>query len=219
MALPFSFTGNVTPAGEELDADLAALGALTPIPCTVSGTSTITLTPNTNTPTVVGYAPYTQFTGVASSTNTGPVTAQVGSLASLGIYKDVGTGPQLLTGKEIVANTKLWLMYDPALNSGAGGFHLISPVAMTTRDNFTVASISIGAIPPFQGSTATVLLPGTSIGDIITLGFPSSASIGLSWQGYVNNAGTITINVFNLFSLATVTPNSGIYSIQSRGFT
>jgi hypothetical protein len=219
MALPTAFTGNVAPTGEELDADLAALGALTPIPCTIAGTNTITLTPNANTPTVVAYAPYTQFTGIAAGTNTGPVTAQVGSLASLNVYKDTINGPVQLSGSEIVLNTKLILMYDPTLNTGAGGFHLVGTVASTTRDHTTTASISITAIPPFTGSTATVLLAGSSIGDIVSLGFPSLASIGLSWQGYVNNAGTITLNVFNLFSLATVTPNVGVYTINTRGFT
>jgi hypothetical protein len=219
MPLPTAFTGNVTPTGEELDGDLAALGALTPIPCVAAGTNTITLIPDANTPTVTAYASFTQFTAVAAGTNTGPVTAQVGSLASLSVYKDTADGPVPLTGGEIVLNTKLWLMYDPALNSGAGGFHLISPVGLVTRNLHTTASISITAIPPFSGSTATVLLAGCSIGDIVTLGFPSLASIGLSWQGYVNNAGTITLNVFNLFSLATVTPNVGVYTLETRGFT
>ena len=220
MALPTAFTGNVTPTGEELDGDLAALGALTPIPCTASGTNAITLTPNANTPTVTAYAPYSQFTAIAAGTNgAGGVTAQVGSLASLNVYKDVGSGPQPLTGKEIVLNTKLWLMYDPTLNSGAGGFHLISPIPSTTRDLTTTASISLAALAPFTGTVSTVLLPGTSIGDIVSLGFPSLVSIGLAWSGYVNNAGTVTLTVFNLFSVATVTPNPGFYTINARGFT
>lgn len=220
MSLPTTFTGNITPTGEELDGNFAAVGALVPIPCAVSGTNVITLTPNANTPALTAYAPYSQFTGIAAGTNgAGGVTAQVGSLSPLGVYKDSQAGPIALSGKEIVLNTKLWLMYDPTLNSGAGGFHLISPVALSTRDLTTTASISITAIPPFSGSTATVALGGCSIGDIVSLGFPSLSSIGLAWSGYVNNAGTVTLNVFNLFSVATVTPNAGVYTVNARGFT
>ena len=220
MALPTAFTGNVTPTGEELDGNLAALGALTPIPCTASGTNVITLTPNANTPTVTAYAAYSQFTAVAAGTNGGGgVTAQIGSLAALNVYKDSQGGPIALTGKEIVLNTKLWLMYDPTLNSGAGGFHLISPVTLSTRDLTTTASISLAGLAPFTGTVAAVLLAGTSIGDIVTLGFPSLVSIGLAWNGYVNNAGTVTLTVFNLFSVGTVTPNPGFYTVNARGFT
>jgi len=219
MALPTQFTGNTSPTGEELDADLAALGALTPIPCTASGSNVIALTPNALTPTVTAYAPYSQFTGIAAGTNTGNVTAQVGSLAALSVYKDTINGPVQLTGSEIVLNTKLILMYDPTLNSGAGGFHLVVQVASSTRDHTTTASISLAALAPFTGTLTTIQLGGTSIGDIVSIGFPSLASIGLAWSGYVNNAGTVTLTVFNLFSIATVTPNPGIYTINARGFS
>ena len=218
MALPVVFTGNVNPTGEELDLDLNTLGGLVPTPCTAAGTNTITLTPLANTPTP-SYISFSQYTAVAAATNTGPVTAQVGALAALNVYKDTANGPILLTGMEIVLNTKLWLMYDPALNTGSGGFHLISPPGISTRDHTTTASISLAALLPQSGTTATVLVGGTSIGDIVTLGYPSLVSVGLSWLGYVNNAGTVTLNVFNSFSLATVTPNAGNYTVNTRGYT
>jgi hypothetical protein len=216
MALPFAFTGNVTPTGEELDADLAALGALVPIPCTVAGTNSLTLTPEANTPTPA-YAPYSQYSAIAAATNTTAVVAQVGSLASLAVYKDTNAGPVQLSGQEIVANTKLLLMYDPTLNAGAGGFHLISPAAANVRSHNTVASIALAALGPQSGTIATVPLGGTSIGDVIDIGFPSLVSIGLSWQGYVPNAGTVVLSVFNGTS-GTVTPNPGNYTIATRGY-
>jgi hypothetical protein len=216
MALPFAFTGNTTPTGEQLDADLAALGALTPIPCVVAGSNNISLTPEANTPTPA-YAPYSQYSGIAAATNNGAVTAQVGSLPSLSVYKDTFVGPVLLTGGEIVLNTKLLLMYDPALNSGAGGFHLISPASANVRNHNTVSSISLAALLPNSGTTATVLLGGTSIGDVVDIGFPSLVSVGLSWLGYVPAAGTVTLNVFNT-TPATVTPNAGNYTVATRGY-
>ena len=218
MALPTTFTGNVSPTGEELDANFSALGALTPIPCAVAGTNSITLTPLANTPSVATYANFAQFTGVAPATNTSNVTAAVGSLTGLAVYKDTINGPVLLTGKEIVANTKIILMYDSTLGSGAGGFHLISPPSQVTRDHSTVASISLASLPPQSGESTTVLLGGTSIGDIVSLGFPSLVSIGIIWQGYVNNAGTVTLVAFNA-TAGTVTPNAGNYTIDARGYT
>lgn len=217
MALPFAFTGNTTPTGEQLDADLTALGALTPIPCVVAGTSALTLTPEPNTPTPA-YAPYSQFTGIAAGTNPGAVLAQVGAQPQLSVYKDTVAGPVLLSGREIVFNTKIILMYDPTLGSGAGGFHLIAPPSANTRQGSTTASIALAALLPQSGTTATVLLSPTSIGDIIDIGFPSVASVALAWTGFVNNAGTVTLNAFNM-SAGTVTPPAGIYTVASRGFS
>jgi hypothetical protein len=216
MALPFAFTGNVTPTGEQLDADLAALGALTPIPCVVAGSNNITLTPEPNTP-VPAYAPFSQYSGIAAATNTTAVNAQVGTLASLAVYKDTFAGPVALTGGEIVLNTKVLLMYDPALNSGAGGFHLISPAVPYARTHNTTASIALAALLPQTGTLTTVLLGGTSVGDIVDIGFPASVSVGMSWLGFVNNAGTVTLNAFNM-TAGTVTPNAGTYTIGTRGF-
>lgn len=215
MALPFAFTGNVTPTGEQLDANFAALGALVPIPCGVAGTNAITLTPEADTPTPA-YAPYAQYTGIAAGTNTLAVKAQIGALALLDVYKDTVAGPVLLSGGEIVLNTKLILMYDPALAGGAGGFHLVSPPSANTRVHHTTAAIAFGALLPQTGTTATVLLGGTSVGDIVGIGFPSLVSVGLNWNGYVNNAGTVTLVAFNM-SAGTVTPNAGNYAIETRG--
>lgn len=218
MALPSTFTGNVTPTGEELDANFSALGALTPIPCGVAGTSLITLTPLANTPTVAAYSNYMQFTGVAAGTNVGSVQAVVGSLAQLNVYKDTISGPVLLTGGEIVNNTKLILMYDSTLNSGAGGFHLVGPIASTTRNHTTTASIGLAALLPQTGTTATILLGGTSVGDIVSIGFPALVSVGLSWLGYVGTVGTVTLVAFNCTS-GTVTPNAGTYRVDVTGYT
>lgn len=128
MPLPITFAGLSVATGAELDQNFAALGALTTIPCTVSGTNALALTPLANTPTVSGYANYQAFSCVASATNTGATTAAVGSLAALSVYKDKSTGPTALAGGEIVNHNLITLTYDSALNSGAGGFHLRAPL-------------------------------------------------------------------------------------------
>jgi hypothetical protein len=220
MALPFSFTGNLDPTGEQLDANLAALGKLTPIICGVSGTNSITLTPVANTPSVAAYANYMQFTGVVAATNTGAVTVQVGSLAALNVYKDTVAGPVVLVGGEMVQNTALILMYDSTLNTGSGGFHLISPASMSVRNYNTMATLTFGSIVPNGASTATVTLGGTSVGDIVGIGFPSTPSVGIVFTGFVPNAGSVCISAFNAFwTLATVTPPAGGYRIDTRRYT
>src|SRR5262245_2200225 len=126
MALPFSFSNNTTPTGAQLDADLAALGALTPIPCTVSGTNALVLTPAANCPVINAYANYLQVSGVAVAANTAATTARVGSLPALPVYQTVVGGPLQATGGDLQAGSAFTLMYNSALNSGNGGWHLFS---------------------------------------------------------------------------------------------
>src|ERR1035437_374938 len=113
-----------------LDNNIATLSAAAPISCAVSGTNALTLTQN-----AAGLVPssvltaYTQnqlFNGIASATNTGATTATIGVVGALNVYKDTAAGPVALTGGEIVIGCAFSLRYDSALNTGAGGFHLIS---------------------------------------------------------------------------------------------
>jgi hypothetical protein len=66
-----------------------------------------------------------QFTGIAVNTNTSSVSAVVGTAGLLPVYKDTSGSPALLTGGEIVATCAFGLLYDSALNSSNGGFHLM----------------------------------------------------------------------------------------------
>ena len=125
MALPFLFANVSTLATPALDTNYAALGALTPIPCDVAGTNSLTLAPLASTPTVAAYSNYMQFTGIAVQTNTSSVSAIVNAVALLPVYKDTSGSPAVLTGGEIVATCAFGLLYDSALNSGNGGFHLM----------------------------------------------------------------------------------------------
>lgn len=126
MALPVIFSGLTAPTLPELDQNFAALGALVPIASAISGTNSLSITPAANTPTISAYVNYQPFAGIANGANTGATTAQVGSLATLNVYKDTPGGPVALAGGEIVAGNYVSLIYDSALNSGAGGFHLAS---------------------------------------------------------------------------------------------
>ena len=166
MAIPYLFANVTSATGTQLDANNAALAALTPIPCTVAGSNTLTLTPSTAAPSVAGYANYGIFSAVAISANTGAVTAQVSSLAALNVYKDTAGGPVLLSGGEIRVGNLLVLTYDSALAAGAGGFHLSVPATAATvlgtsafqyNVNATVGSTTLSAGNLLGGSVLTVL--------------------------------------------------------------
>ena len=151
MPLPFIFANASTVTTPQLDANYAALGALTTIPCTVTGTNALTLTGLVNTPTVAAYTNYMAFSAVAVATNTSTTIARLGSLAALNVYKDSTTGPVSLSGGEIVVGNLITLIYDAALNSGAGGLHLQTGPASTA-----------GTFLPLAGGSLTGGLTGTT---------------------------------------------------------
>ena len=151
MALPYTFASQTAPTLAALDLNYAALGALTAIPCTVTGTDALTLTPAANTPAIGAYANYMPFTCVVANDNTGTVTAQIGALASLNVYKDTVSGPAALVAGDLQQSNFLTLTYDSALNSGSGGFHAES------------APIIAGQYLPLTGGTLTGPLIGTAV--------------------------------------------------------
>lgn len=96
--------------------------------CTVTGTNALTLTPRTNVNLPTSYVPNQRIAFTATATSTGSMTAQIGSLAALNIYQPGGT--QAGAGN-IVINTYYELAYDPALNTGSGGWWMVSATAST----------------------------------------------------------------------------------------
>lgn len=169
------FENNTTNSLVALDNNFTTFGALVPIPCSISGTNTLTLTQNAvglvPTPTIQGYSTNMLFTGIAAGNNTGPVQASVGSAGVLNVYNDTPSGPQLLTGGEIIGTNAISLRYDVALNSGAGGFHLASSTASTigpiapsqvTTPLLQASVAQIGSLRVNGNSTLTNLLSGNS---------------------------------------------------------
>lgn len=260
MALPTQFAALTAATGAQLDGNFAALGALTPIPCTASGGDAQVLTPLSNTPTIPAYSNYMQFTAIAAQSNTGAGTGKIGSLAALPIYKASPAGPVPLTGGEIVALIQFVLMYDSALNGGAGGFHLMNCGVVTagggsingplvgtgsmatvtypaavfslasvtrlsigggnpiTRQNQTLASLTFAALLPQTGTVTDILLPGASLHDVVSFGFPPGVTVGMSYKGFVPNFGTVTMQVFNGTG-STISPIAGAYRVQAIGYS
>jgi trimeric autotransporter adhesin len=146
-----------------LDTNFNEAGSLGTIPCTVSGTNTLVLTPYT-TPTAgtppFALQPLIRVSGIAAASNTGAVTAAVGGTAALNVYNDTAAGPVALTGGEIHIGNAFTLTYDAALNSGNGGYHLGSASSISAG---TVTSVATGA--------------GLSGGPVTTTGTITLASI------------------------------------------
>lgn len=252
--MAFSLTQFQNSAGPDqlsaLDNNVATLSAAAPISCGIAGTNTLTLTPNAAglvpSSTLAAYTQNQLFTGIASATNNGAVTATVGSIGALDVYKDMPAGPVLLAGGEIVALTAISLRYDSALNSGAGGFHLTSSTA-----------VSNSAISPGANSSLTNLLSGNSptltftatpgwssqdvtfsvtaalasalpaVGDFVQVNPPSLGVAGVDFRGFVLGVGsisslasaaTINIRLLNAAS-ASLASNSGIYRYVAQRFT
>jgi hypothetical protein len=183
MPLPFSFGPPTTTAtGTQLDGNFAAVGALTPIPCTVAGTNALTFTPAANTPSVVAYSNFLLLTGVAGASNTTAATARCGALAALNVYKDSSAGPVALTAGDIVAGNFLILAYDAALNSGAGGFHLTSASVDIGVDVYPVIGSSSGLQGSSPGSATTASWTATELVAGITLGGTAFKGSNLSFS-------------------------------------
>lgn len=145
------FANANTATGAQLDGNFAELGLMALTPCGVTGINNLSFTPNANAPAVGAYANYQAFVGIAAADNSAAVTAGVGSLSSLPVYKDSPTGPVLLTGAEIQSGNLISLTYDSGLGAG-GGFHLQTGI-----------NSSAGTFLSLGGGTLTGPLVGTSL--------------------------------------------------------
>lgn len=123
---PGPYASLTNPNMSNLDQSIAALGAMGVIPCTATGTNTIALAPNANTPSLSGYANYQLFSFVAAATSTGAVQVSVASLGNLNLYKAGTIATQASTG-DIVVN----VFYLIAYVSSISGFVIISATAIS----------------------------------------------------------------------------------------
>lgn len=158
------FASLTSPTGPQLDGNFQVNALAAPVNCSVSGTNNLTLTQNSNNFTIAAYNAGMQLCGVAGASNTGAMTARLGSLAFLNVYKDSATGPAALSGNELIIGNRFTLVYDAALNTGAGGFHLVASTA--------------DAGLPMSGGTLTGALVGPS--STFSIGSLASLMIGAS---------------------------------------
>lgn len=186
MPLPTLFANLTNPTGPELDADLAVLGALTIIPCSVSGTNTLALMPLTSpaTPSVPVYQNYICFSGIVANANTAAATVAVGSLAALGVYRDTPAGPVALSGGEQQPNNLCLWLYDSALNGGNGGFHLVTSSLASPYIKTSLQSVAANA-----GTTLSAInLTGAGLGQSI---ITRSGTLGGGFNDATDSAANI----------------------------
>jgi hypothetical protein len=231
MALPVTFATQVTPVAlSGLDTNFNALGALVPIPCSLSGTNALALSPLNNTPAVTAYQNYMQFVAIAQATNTTAVTAAVGSLAPLSVFRDSPGGPIALTGGEILGGNAITLIYDSVIN----GFHLQTGPLILNLNTLTVganpayltrilsrqATIThtIIGIGTTQDQLAT--LAGLQAADQVMVAPPATCAsvVGLVYTAYAAAAGTVAIRASNISAGSITPPASQVFRITALGF-
>jgi len=186
-----TFAALTGPTLPELDGNYGILYYLTNISCTVAGSSSaFTLTPSPTAVPITSYQQGMTFTGIALNSNAGAVTGQVGSLAALPVYNDTVNGPTALTGGEIVALNSFSFIYDSALNSGGGGFHLRTGNVVFAGQTLTMGGASVTGL--ISSASLNVSGPAT-LASLNLSGLGSLASLNAgptSLSQLAINAGT-----------------------------
>lgn len=174
MAYSITFAGLTAPVMSYLDINFTQVGNLGIIPCAVTGTDALVLTPVAGrTPTITAYFDGLQVAGTAVATNTTAMTARVGALAVLSIYKDSPSGPVACSGGEVINTCAFSLRYNSALNSGAGGWHLCSNTAYAGG---TLAGRNLILVDSVSGSVTTTATLAAPYGSLTSLKVGASAA-------------------------------------------
>ena len=224
MALPYLFANVTELDTPQFDDNFAAVGALGVIPCTASGTNTITLTPGANTPTVAAYtsnAP--EFSFEAASTSTGAITLQVLGLGLKNVYKN--NGATAAGANDFIAGSTYKVSYNSALNSAAGGWVILNQGAssasagsvqgafknlkvQTTSD--TAISITAGQVSCSDGSTSfnTIFAASLTIntGTVGANGIDTGAVSSSTWYYAFVIYNVNTSTAAGLISLSATAP-------------
>ena len=236
MAASITLFANLTaPTGPELDGNFTAFAVFGNIPCTVSGTNALTLVQNANTPTLTQLTSYIRFTGTFAATNNGAMTVQIGSFGVLPAYQDGPSGPTAFVGGECIIGNMFSAIYDPALNSGNGGYHIGTGTQLaggTIAGNLTLASgnltlssgnltLSSGVLSVLGGSLgaslSSTLLTGNSLTVNALLSNYSLSSIGvgtLSSVQFGNLGSTLATLTRMVSALSTV-----VFSVTPANLT
>jgi hypothetical protein len=195
MPLPINFATLTSPQNlSDFDTQFAAVAALGGIPCSASGTNSITLTPFANTPALLSYTDLApSFVFVAQANSTAAVQLNVSGLGLRNAYKwngQIGLGNGDLLAGGIYKATPL-----QALNGGAGGFVVDAIGGSNTTVDFEFvidgggAAITAGVYKgffriPFSCFITQWYMLGDQVGSIVvdvarsnSGGYPPSSSM------------------------------------------
>ena len=125
MTLPNTFANETSPGMIELDQNFSAVAGMATWNATATGTNVIALTTTSNQPAVSAYTDRQRFQFIGPNNSTGSVTVAVNSLAALPLYLPSGT--QAASG-DVASGAPYIVIYLAALNSGGGGFQIVSAV-------------------------------------------------------------------------------------------
>lgn len=207
MAFPWIFAnlaaGN-QPASK-LDDNFNALGKISTVPCTATGTNAYTLAPAAGSPTVTAYNQLQAFRAVIPATSTGAVTAGQAAPGLLACYKPSGSGPVAAGSGDVVIGECYDFVFDMALNSGAGGFHLYNVAGsggssgkFISRQSATpyTANANLTTTIPFD-NTIPGLAEGTQILTVTATTGSSTQRVELRFSGFMtmgSQAGIAALN-------------------------
>ena len=185
MAWPVTFAALSTVPLSDLDTMFNAAGALTVIPCSVTGTNALSLTPLADTPTIGGYFNYQLFSGVCAGANTGAATAAAGGLGALNIYKDIGSGPVALFGRRVADRKRVHPDVRQRVGQRGRG---LSPFHATSRN--AICHLASGSpVTANAGTTITAsALTGGATGNGIIV---RAGTIGSGFVDVTDNATNI----------------------------
>lgn len=156
MALPITFGPLTAASMGMLDQDFSAVGALTTLKCSATGTNSIVLTPAANQPAVNAYGlPYPiKFGFTAPASSSGAVTLEVGALGFLPVYTSNGiqaTSGTLISGNYYEVTYTTGAIY----NAGSGAWVLSSYQAATGVTALSNSSVSGLKITNNAGTPST----------------------------------------------------------------
>lgn len=117
-----------------------------------------------------------QIAFIASTTNTGATTLNVNGYGALPLLQDSPTGPQALTGGEIIAGAPIQVLYDDAI----GGFHLTSATSPYVLQSLIAKDSGLWYAAQYGVSVTNTAAQNTNaLNALIALALSSSPSGGI----------------------------------------
>lgn len=228
MALPVTFGPLTSASTGQLDQNYAAVGALTTLQCTATGTNSIVLTPVANQPAVNGYGlpnPI-KFGFAAPATTSGSVTLEIGALGFLPVYLPSGSQA---TSNTLTSNQYYEVTYTTSTtyNSGNGAWVLSSYQPATGVTSVSAAKVAGLKIVNNSGTPSTKIdIAFNSACLVSSVGAPIFTTFGSFTIDLTTGTVTPAANGMDgeprpasgwvfLYAISTGTGSAGLASIQT----